>query len=145
MGAKPCLLVAAMLAHGCGRIGFDPGSGGVDPTGDGGGDSGDGSVIDDGPQFNPPGLCAIGGWCWENQTPHGFSMADMWAAAPNDVWGVGGGGLILHWDGTTWAPVASGTTESLTAVWGSSANDVWAAGNNGVIRRWQGSTWSPVA
>ena len=37
-------------------------------------------------------------------------LADVWGTAPDDVWAVGQGGTVLHFDGNAFAPVASGTT-----------------------------------
>lgn len=56
-------------------------------------------------------------------------------SAPNSVWAVGFGGAIVHWDGTAWSPVPSGSGQGLLAVWGSGAHDVWAAGNAGTLLR----------
>ena len=57
---------------------------------------------------------------------------------------MGGGGAILHYDGSSWSLVASGTTSSLKAVWGSSANDVYAVGENGTILHYDGESWSEM-
>lgn len=57
---------------------------------------------------------------------------------------VGGGGTILHWNGTTGSVMSSGTTEDLLAAWGSAADDVWAVGRSGVIAHWNGTAWSSV-
>jgi hypothetical protein len=36
-----------------------------------------------------------------------------------------GGGLV-HWNGTSWAPVAiSGLNTGVDGIWGSASNDVW--------------------
>src|SRR5262245_35571670 len=37
----------------------------------------------------------------------------VWGAGPNDIWAVGAGGTIVHFDGTAWSGVPSGTTENL--------------------------------
>jgi hypothetical protein len=46
---------------------------------------------------------------------------------------VGGFGIILHWDGSAWTRVSSGTTSTLSGVWVSEASDVWAVGGSGTI------------
>lgn len=58
-----------------------------------------------------------------------------------DVWAVGSGGSILHYDGAAWKSVPSGTTETLHAVWASGPNDVWVAGSTATILR--GPQWTP--
>ena len=57
----------------------------------------------------------------------------MWGSTSNDVWTVGDGGTILHWDGTAWSAFVGGTTKSLSGVWGSASNDVWTVGAGGTI------------
>ncbi|MBK6535930.1 MAG: hypothetical protein IPF99_42285 [Deltaproteobacteria bacterium] len=59
------------------------------------------------------------------------TLYGVWGAAPNDVWAVGEGGTILHWDGARWSSIPSNTTATLRSVWGASAGDVWAVGDNG--------------
>jgi len=89
------------------------------------------------------------------------------AESPTDIWAVGesapgislatGGArpLILHWDGHTWARVASpspGTGAVLNAVRTVSATDAWAVGSFGngttgqpLILHWNGHKWAQVA
>ncbi len=61
----------------------------------------------------------------------------VWAVASNDVWAVGNGGTIVHWDGTAFSTVRSNTTSTLRALWGSGANNLWAVGDNGVALRYR--------
>jgi hypothetical protein len=65
----------------------------------------------------------------------------VWGSASNDVWAVGTNGLILHWDGTQWLTVPSGTTENLYGIAGTASDDVWAAGKT-VMLHWDGSSWA---
>ena len=58
---------------------------------------------------------------------------------------VGYSGIILHWQGSTWTQVSSGTLSTLNAIWGAGANDVWAVGVNGAIQRWNGTRWANTA
>jgi len=51
----------------------------------------------------------------------------------------------VHWDGSAWTSVPSGTTDFLTGVWGSGANDVWAVGGGGTIVHWDGSAWTSAS
>ena len=65
-----------------------------------------------------------------------------------DVWVVGTGGTILHWDGA-WTAVDSGTTEDLWGIWGATPDDVWAVGGSGfddataTLLHFDGTQWSP--
>jgi len=65
-------------------------------------------------------------------------------AGPSDVFAVGDLGLILHYDGAAWHPMASGTTKVLLDVWGRSSHDVYASGRGGVMLHFDGSSWSAV-
>jgi hypothetical protein len=71
------------------------------------------------------------------------TLRGLWGSAADDVWTVGDGGTILHWDGKAWSSrLKSGTSNTLFAVWGSSRNNVWSVGAGGTIIHWNGSTWS---
>jgi hypothetical protein len=66
------------------------------------------------------------------------------------VWAVGGGGTLLHWDGTAWTQVMSPTTNALNGVSGTSATDVWAVGAGtgfgpATVLHFNGTTWSSVS
>ena len=74
------------------------------------------------------------------------------AIAADDVWAVGhfktvnpAGGhvgqqpLALHWDGSTWEQMDSGTSQDLWGVWGTGENDVYAIGNSGTILHFDGT------
>ena len=75
------------------------------------------------------------GSAWSVQTSVADGLNAVWGSAANDAWAVGSGGTVLHWNGTTWSPSASGTTNTLYGVWGSSAADVWVVGDLGVLHR----------
>jgi hypothetical protein len=53
----------------------------------------------------------FGDWRWANPLPQGNRLTGTWGSSPNDVWGVGDLGTIIHWDGSAWAPVANDTPE----------------------------------
>ena len=66
-----------------------------------------------------------------------------------DVFAVGFGGTILHYDGATWSAMTSGVTGPLEGVWGSSGSDVFAVENWGnsanAILHYDGSSWSSMS
>jgi hypothetical protein len=70
-------------------------------------------------------------------------LSGVWGSSGSDVFAVGG--TILHYDGTDWSPMSSGTTQSLSGVgvWGSSGSDVFAVG--GTILHYDGSEWSDMS
>jgi hypothetical protein len=85
------------------------------------------------------------------------------AAAPDDIWAVGGTGsmayyqtLVVHWNGQGWSrvpsPNISSRSNSLSSVAVRSANDAWAVGGaslntvpaQALIVHWDGQQWSLV-
>ena len=101
-----------------------------------------------GQNFTATAACSADHWCQRNP-PQGGSLHGVWGSGPNDVWAVGGDGngdgITLHWDGTAWTAVSSGTMYDLIRVWGSGANDVWAVGDVGTILHWDGSAWTSAS
>jgi hypothetical protein len=80
--------------------------------------------------------------------PPGISVPNvgvqaLWATARDDVWAAGAEGALLHFDGTAWTRVESGTTRDLLEITGSGPDDVWAVGDDVVIH-YDGSSWSEV-
>lgn len=78
-------------------------------------------------------------------TPLSLSFTDnlrsVWGTTPGDVFVVGEGGTILHYDGSTWARMNSGTSSQLNGVWGTSNRDVFAVGDNGTVLHFDGTGW----
>lgn len=88
---------------------------------------------------------------WDGQgfrrVPGGRNVyRSVWGSGPRDVWAVGQGGEVSHWDGERLTSVDVGTAKTLLSVWGSSAQDVWAVGQGGedavVLLHWDGVRWS---
>jgi hypothetical protein len=84
-------------------------------------------------------------WCivTPSPVPNSVSASAIYGFAANDIWAVADGGLILHYDGTSWTSSVHGMYD-LSNVWGAAPNDVWIVGDGGTILHWDGSTWSPV-
>jgi hypothetical protein len=87
-------------------------------------------------------ICSADGFCWELPTPQGETLRAAWAAAPDDAWAVGDGGVVLHYDGRVFTAAETGTDRDLLAVHGSAADDVWAVGKGGVVLHFDGKAWS---
>ncbi len=51
------------------------------------------------------------------------ALNGVWGSGPADVWAVGGGGMIVHWNGSAWATQSSPTSDPLKSVWGSGPNE----------------------
>jgi len=87
-----------------------------------------------------------------------FSLASVWASAPDDVWAVGSTGpsgtvpraLIMHWNGARWSviPPGPGGDFALSDVDGSASDDIWAIGGDGAsftAQHWDGSAWTATS
>jgi len=71
------------------------------------------------------------------------TLRGIWGTSASDVWAVGYGGAIRHYNGTIWSGFSSGTTQALVGVWGTSASDIWAVGGaSGSILHYNGTSWS---
>jgi hypothetical protein len=80
-------------------------------------------------------------WVWRNPLPQGHDLYAVWGSGSSDVFAVGQAGTILHYDGSTWSPMDSGTTADLHGVWGTASNDVYAFGDSGTFLRYNGTSW----
>jgi len=109
------------------------------------GDAGAGQDVDagTGPEGCADAGAALGAWsCVPSGTVQ--SLYRVWGSGSRDVWAVGAGGAIVHWDGAAWSGIRSGTVQDLYGVWGSGPRDVWAVGGAGTILHWDGCAWSPA-
>jgi hypothetical protein len=68
----------------------------------------------------------------------------VWGSGPNDVFAAGPGGVVLHYDGSTWKKTSTGTTTTLCDIWGTGPNDVFCVGWFGTILHYNGSAWSTM-
>jgi len=57
----------------------------------------------------------------------------IWDAASGDVYAVGDGGVITHWNGSEWLTMPSGVTSPLRALHGTSQTHILVGGDNGVV------------
>ncbi|MEA2752105.1 MAG: hypothetical protein QOI41_6248 [Myxococcales bacterium] len=78
-----------------------------------------------------------------------YTLAAVWGTSAADVWAVGSGGTIIHYDGATWTATPSGLHETFYGVWGSGPNDVYAVSSTQVILHGTGyaagkATWNAV-
>jgi hypothetical protein len=104
-----------------------------DGDADGGCDAADDNCV------TRPVTCAEAPWCPVPTTVAStYALTAVWGSAKNDVWAVGSGGTIIHYDGTAWTPTPTNLKHTFQAVWGSSATDVWAVATSDVILRSNG-------
>lgn len=62
----------------------------------------------------------------------------------DDLFAVGAGGTIMHYDGEHWRRMTSNTTATFFDVWGSSSDNVLAVAYDGVLMRFNGWTWGGI-
>jgi len=101
-----------------------------------------------------PALGSLPEWEWQNPLPQGNNLMAVWSNGPNDVFAVGEAGTIIHYDGSTWSLMDSGTmTHVLSGVWGSGPNDIFAVGTYydqpnwreyATILHYDGANWSTM-
>lgn len=89
---------------------------------------------------------------WSTMTPPSQSELLVWVYgfSATDVYAVGLGGTVLHYDGSSWTALDSGIDVQLWGVWGSSSTDLWIVGGDidqgePVILRYDGSAFTPYA
>lgn len=90
-------------------------------------------------------VCPHEHWCWENPLAQPRDMNAIWGTGPSDIWAVGEYGTALHWNGSAWLQIPTGTTVKLTAVWGRSSSQVWIMGANGTLLFWDGGKFTAQA
>ena len=125
------VVLAALALQGCVRAGYVP-----DASAD--------AAPPDGAVPAEVGRCSSDGWCWVFPLPDGSSLFGVWSSGPTDVWAVGATGAILHFDGSSWEHVPSGTEVTLDGVSGSGPADIWAAGQGGIVLHYGGTSWREV-
>ena len=81
-----------------------------------------------------------------SSTVNGPLHASWGTSSSNDMYSVGDGGTILHFDGTQWTKMQSGTTKDLHSIWGTSSHDIWASGTSSskgttILLHYDGTSW----
>ena len=94
--------------------------------------------------------CDQAPWC---PVPTGvstrYALTAVWGSSKNDIWAVGSGGTIIHFDGAAWTTTPTDLRHTFNAVWGSGPNDVWAVAMTDTILHTTGftggtATWTRV-
>ncbi len=76
----------------------------------------------------------------KNSGWNGTELADVWGSATDNVFAVGSGGRILHYDGQRWTDMTTPQGNDLRGVSGLASDDVIAVGAAGTILRFRGAS-----
>lgn len=87
-------------------------------------------------------ICSSDDWCWQTPSPQGQDLRSVWGLGKDNVFAVGAGGTILHYDGQIWSKMESGVRTTLNDIWGSREDNIFAIGSDGLILHYDGNTWS---
>jgi len=74
-------------------------------------------------------------------TPKSIDLEDLAGTGPNDIYVVGSGGLIAHWNGKKWTRLPALTEGYLAAVRCFAPNHIVAVGDDGLLVQGDGNTW----
>jgi photosystem II stability/assembly factor-like uncharacterized protein len=74
-------------------------------------------------------------------TPKSIDLEDIGGTGPDDIYVVGSGGLIAHWNGKKWARVPPVTNKYLAAVRCFAPNNIVAVGDDGLFVESDGKKW----
>lgn len=71
-------------------------------------------------------------------------LYSVWGTGPDNVFVVGEAGAIVHYNGTVWTMMNSGTSIFLDVVDGRSPTDVYVSGDQGLVLHYDGLSWSQI-
>jgi hypothetical protein len=66
-------------------------------------------------------------------------LLSLWGFSASDAWVGGANGGLMHWDGSSWNPIATNGLY-IYGLWGASPTDLWGVGNDGYQLHWDGTT-----
>jgi photosystem II stability/assembly factor-like uncharacterized protein len=70
-------------------------------------------------------------------------IRDLWGSSGDNVFTVGDNGTIQHYDGSSWQPMASGSTEDIFAIWGLPTGEIFAVTQHAVLC-YDGASWRHI-
>lgn len=97
------------------------------------------------------GILSWDGLAWTVAAATNWNVRALSMLSPSDGWAAGDQGHFLHWDGSTWASVASPTTSSIYGLDMITPSDGWAAGEDTLwppgtiypaVLHWDGTAWT---
>jgi len=97
------------------------------------------------PLSNNGTMTLMSAWIWEQPAFTPETLRDLSFLSGGIGFGVGDQGTVLHYDGTTWRRMISGTSHSLYGVWALSSSCVFAVGQGGEALHYDGNAWTSIA
>lgn len=84
----------------------------------------------------------ISHWDGTNWTPSylgssNLSVRNLWGRNTNDIWATQDGGNTLHWNGSEWKEVSTGTAQVFNQIYGTDSTNLWLVGRQGTILKYQ--------
>ena len=72
-------------------------------------------------------------------------LSTIWGSGPRDVWAAGYfiQTSVLHWDGSSWTHIPTGSVHTPWGLWGSGPDDVWLAADDSSLH-WDGRGWTVI-
>jgi hypothetical protein len=87
-----------------------------------------------------------GSWLLD-ESAAGWELEEIHGSGPDDIWAVGPGNDLVHWNGTSWTEMDAGDVgngNDFHAVWGQSATDAWLLSDHGGVYRYDGADWNEI-
>jgi hypothetical protein len=69
------------------------------------------------------------------------NYVSVWGLTPWDVYAAGDYGMVLHYDGSRWQELSTGSDKNISAIRGTANGLVFTAGEDGVILKYDGTRW----
>jgi hypothetical protein len=86
----------------------------------------------DGPRL--PSECWQRAWIVENGPVTPGGIRDLWVGGDDNIWAVGEGGAVVHFDGGAWNRHDLAADETITGVWGIGKESTFAVSERAVYR-----------
>jgi len=74
----------------------------------------------------------------------GVDLFSVWGTSSTNIYGGGTGGLIGHYNGSSYSQINLPTSGTVQGIWGSGASNVFAATSAGTIYNYRGSNWASM-
>jgi hypothetical protein len=94
------------------------------------------------------GIYQYNGDIWSQMnTGYGYekNYIGVWGHSEKDVFFVGSGSTVLHYNGESWNELYTGIDKNLRRIWGRSLDDIYVIGEFGSAFYYDGSIWQDIS